>query len=211
MKKIFFTLAILCLFSFAVKAQSRVTSKAPANHSLEGGGADHNSGFGIKAGFNYADVRGRHSLNNAKSRKTYHVGAYSQFSITNRFSVQPEVIYSRKGFEGDPVHKFDYIDVPLLFVYNFFDNVGIHVGPQASLLMTVKEGDSEINKAADFQSLDYGLVGGIEAKFLIFRTGARYNLGMREIYKDNFMRNGQAANDVRNGVFQVYVGVGFNN
>jgi hypothetical protein len=76
--------------------------------------------------------------------------------------------------------------------------------------MTVKEGDTEVNKANSYNSLDYGLVGGIEARLSIFRLGARYNLGMNEIYQDSYRQVARNVNkDIKNGAFQVYVGVGF--
>ena len=210
MKKISLLLLAI-LLSVAGYSQKRVTTTAPINHNLEGSNAPENSGFGIKGGLNFSDIRDADGSVNFEPKTSYHVGAFAQFSITDWFSLQPEVLYSRKGYDStDVTRKLDYFDVPILFVFNPLDNVSLHVGPQASLLMTVKEDDTEINKANSYNSLDYGLVGGIEARLSVFRLGARYSLGMNEIYQDSYREVANNINkDIKNGNFQVYVGVGF--
>ncbi|KAA5543385.1 porin family protein [Adhaeribacter rhizoryzae] len=210
MKKITFLLLAI-LLSTAGFAQKRVTTTAPINHNLEGSTAPENTGFGIKGGLNFSDVRNTDGGVNFDPKTSYHVGAFAQFSITDWFSLQPEVIYSRKGYDSTNVaRRLDYFDVPLLLVFNPLDNVSIHVGPQVSLLMTVKDGDKEINKEDSYNSLDYGMVGGVEARLSIFRFGARYNLGLNQIYQDTYRDIATNVNrDMKNGAFQVYVGVGF--
>jgi len=210
MKKITFLLLAI-LLSTAGYAQKRVTTTAPINHNLEGSTAPENTGFGIKGGLNFSDVRNTDGSVNFEPKTSYHVGAFAQFSITDWFSLQPEVIYSRKGYDSTNVaRRLDYFDVPLLLVFNPLDNVSIHVGPQVSLLMTVKDGDKEVNKEDSYNSLDYGMVGGVEARLSIFRFGARYNLGLNQIYQDTYRDIATNINrDMKNGAFQVYVGVGF--
>jgi len=209
MKKLLLLL-LAVFFSVAGFAQKRVTTTAPINHNLEGSSAPENAGFGLKAGLNYSDVRNADAIADLKPKTSYHVGAFAQFSITDWFSLQPEVLYSRKGYDSTNVtRKLDYFDVPILFVFNPLDNVSFHVGPQASLLITAKNNDTEINIADSFQSLDYGVVGGLEARLSFFRLGARYNLSMREIYQNTYRDIASNINkDIKNGVFQVYIGIG---
>lgn len=209
MKKIFVLLLAIFL-SVAGYSQRRVTTTAPINHNLEGNTVPENSGFGLKGGLNFADVRNLDAGMNFKTKTSYHVGAFAQFSVTDWFSLQPEILYSRKGYDSTNVaRKLDYFDLPLLLVFNPLSNVSFHVGPQASLLMTVKEGETEINKAASYKSLDYGVVGGVEARVSFFRLGARYSLGMNEIYQDAYRQVASNVNrDIKNGAFQVYLGIG---
>ncbi|GEO05567.1 hypothetical protein AAE02nite_32310 [Adhaeribacter aerolatus] len=210
MKKLSFILVAI-LLSLTGYAQKRVTTTAPINHNLEGSTAPENTGFGIKGGLNYSDVRNTDGSINFDPKTSYHVGAFAQFSITDWFSLQPEVLYSRKGYDSTNVaRRLDYFDVPLLLVFNPLDNVSFHVGPQVSLLMTVKDDDREINKEDSYNSVDYGLAGGVEARLSIFRLGARYNLGMNQIYQDTYRSIANNVNkDIKNGAFQVYVGIGF--
>jgi hypothetical protein len=221
MKKLLLLLAV-CGFSLAASAQQSVDGVRSSTDYTPSTSDSRNNGFGIKGGFNLADIRGgnRDSYKDQLSNlKTYHAGVYAQFGLNDKVSIQPEILFSRKGYDDQfdfgggtlttRETRLDYIQVPVLFVYNFLDNVSVHVGPQASLLVRVKDGGVERSvSAAGMHSLDYGVVGGLEARVGPARVGARYDLGLADIYKGSANR---VYNDVKNGVFQVYVGVGFNN
>src|SRR3712207_2600455 len=82
MKKITFLLLAI-LLSTAGYAQKRVTTTAPINHNLEGSTAPENTGFGIKGGLNYSDVRNTDGSVNFDPKTSCRVGAFAQFSITD--------------------------------------------------------------------------------------------------------------------------------
>ena len=224
MKKIFILLFGIT-FSFSALAQnnpegnSNVTNRLPKNHNLEGGGEADNSGFGIKGGVNFNQLRGsdKSNLHDFSNKTTWHAGIYGQFQVRNSkfFSIQSEVLFNRHAFTSDSLDvKTDNLEVPLLFVFNVFDNVSVHVGPYAGVLLTVKE--NGVEKGGDVKSMmnsfNYGLAGGVEAKISFARIGARYNLGLNDIYKDPRVvdrLNHKVVSDLKNGAFQVYVGVGF--
>ena len=218
MKKILLLLAGLS-FSFCTIAQNtNVTTRLPQNHNLEGGGSStDNSGFGIKGGVNFNQLRGsdKGSIDNMT---TWHAGIYGQFPVAGSsfFSIQPEILFNRRGFKadnnGENVEiKSDYLEVPLLFVFNVFDHVGFHIGPQAGVLLTVKENERELGESTKsrMNSFVYGATAGVEGRLSIARIGARYNLGLYDIYKEPSTVAGRAVEDLKNGQFQVYVGVGF--
>jgi hypothetical protein len=210
------TLAILLLvlFSQASWSQSRVTSRLPQDHNLTGEMSPINSGFGLKAGFNYANVRGTGASaipGGIQLKPSFHAGIFAQFRLSNRFSVQPELLYSRQGYRvatpgttpPSPTYealKLDYINLPVLLVFNLSYRWSIHAGPQAGLLLTVREDDREAGQDA-FRALDLGAAIGTEFRFGRFRVGARYNHGFHDI-----MINSP---NVRNAVMQVYTGVSF--
>jgi len=215
MKKILLLLITLS-FSLSGIAQKRVTSTDPINHNLEGSTAPENTGFGLKGGINLADVNGNPGTYFSPPERIagFHAGAYAQFSITHNFSVQPEVLLSRKGFKagnsgvagGTNNISLDYFDVPVLFSFRFLKNFSLLVGPQASLVITVKENDRELDKAG-YNSFDYGAAGGLEGRFSFFRIGARYNCSFENIYNaENMISPG---NEFKNNVLQFYLGVGF--
>ncbi|WP_375437645.1 porin family protein [uncultured Hymenobacter sp.] len=225
MKKLFFVLFIWS-FSFAAMAQQSVDGVRSSTDYAPSTSDSRNNGFGIKGGLNFIDLHGSdtENYNSLSNLKTYHAGVYAQFGFNDKFSVQPEILFSRKGFDDresnlggtatNPVRetRLDYIQVPVLLVYNFLDNVSIHVGPQASLLVRVKDqGEEKSINAAGFHSLDYGVVGGLEARVGPARVGARYDLGLAKIYDNPSAFGRQALSNVKNGAFQVYVGVGFTN
>lgn len=161
---------------------------------------------------------------NRETFVSFHAGVYAQIGISNRFSIQPEVLYQRRGFKstslslnsaGNEIQsvKLNYVSVPFLLTFNVFDNVALQVGPQASYLFSINQGGEQI--AADtyrYNSFDYGAVGGIEAKLEFLRMGVRYDYSLRNLRNTGeFSIKGvteKVEGDIRNGSFQVYVGVG---
>lgn len=215
MKKILL-LSFALITSLAGFAQKRVTSTAPVNHNMEGNTAPRNSGFGLKGGLNISNIHGSNesAYPNAKGKTSFHVGAFSQFSVTDFFSVQPEVLYSRQGFNsssnpGSAIKtgaidtKLDYINVPVLFSFQVLDNISLQAGPMVGLLLTAKENDTETIKE-QYNSFDYGGAAGIEGRLSIARLGVRYNYSIADIYKAP-----RVSPEISNNALQVYVGIGF--
>jgi hypothetical protein len=113
--------------------------------------------FGVKGGANFADIAGKDLDENSHRYKLgWHAGVMVniQNSTNKVFSIQPELLYSRKGYENNslPVEirnsnnnllysqqegglvRLNYLDLPVIF--NF--KVGIivfEVGPQVSYLV----------------------------------------------------------------------------
>ncbi|MBC6991119.1 porin family protein [Hymenobacter sp. BT491] len=226
MKKIILLLTF-CAASFtAVQAQDGHIGERKSTDYPSGGSDSRNSGFGIKGGFNAADFRGddKKNFGDNSNYKSFHAGVYAQIGLNDKFSIQPEFLYSRQGFKASNpgnttmtspyTTRLDYLQVPVLLVYNFLDNVSVHVGPQVSLLTKVKEGSVErkINDSQynyNYSSLDYGLAAGLEARVGPGRVGARYTAGFADILKDPKSTVNQSITNIKNGVFQVYVGIGF--
>jgi Outer membrane protein beta-barrel domain len=227
-------LPLLLALSFAslTAAQAQQTaggSQSSANYS-PGTSDSRNNGFGVKAGFNLADLNGqdKDAYQDLSSLKSYHAGVYAQFGLNDKVSIQPEFLFTRKGFDAQQFTvqnvtpgqtngqkretRLDYLQVPVLFVYNIFDNVSLHVGPQVSLLVKAKyAGEERQISSVGLNSLEYGVVGGVEGRVGPARIGARYDLGLADIYNDPKDAGSGAYDNVKNGVFQVYVGVGINN
>ncbi|UOQ72822.1 porin family protein [Hymenobacter cellulosilyticus] len=230
-------LSLATVTAFAQKNDTNGPVGLRSSTDYSAGTSDsRNTGFGIKGGFNLSDVYGDDKKNfaNGSNYKSFHAGIYGQYGFNNRLSIQPELLYSRQGFEGNSVkttgtgtgattttvneRRLDYLNVPVLLVFNILDNVSIHAGPQVSLLTKVTEDGNE-RKIADenntygysYTSFDYGLAVGAEARVGPARVGARYNAGFNEIIKDqNLATTGnKALSDIKNSNFQVYVGIGF--
>jgi hypothetical protein len=199
------TLTILFLFLFCQVswAQSRVTTKLPQDHNLTGEMAPYNSGFGVKGGVNYSTLQGDGTtgiIGGVDSKTSYHAGVFTQFRLSNNFSLQPELLYSRRGYRGTPSIKLDYLDLPVLAVYNLAYRWSIHAGPQASFLVTLREDDKEMDRG-DYRATDIGGAVGAEFRAAFARAGVRYNQGFLDV------RTGTAG--LKNSLLQFYVGVGF--
>lgn len=238
MKNLVFPLLAASLLSVPALAQTNGPEgpRSSSDYSGGAGGSDsRNTGFGIKGGFTASNFRGDDKKNYSDEGiyNTFHAGVYAQYGFTDKISIQPELLYSRQGFAGNNGQpntqgstingayntRLDYIQVPVLLVYNFLDNVSVHVGPQVSLLTKVRENGVERKLANDqgnfsyaYNSLDYGLAAGLEARVGPARVGGRYVAGFNQIIKDqDFTKTGnRALTDIKNGAFQVYVGIGFN-
>jgi hypothetical protein len=217
MKKLLLIFTLFLAIATSVPAQEGPPGVRSSTDYAPGTTDSRNNGFGIKGGLNIANVRGdnTNTLVNRENLKDFMTGIYAQFAFNSAFSIQPEFLYSRKGYQADPAgtadllrkNRLDYLQVPVLFVYNFLDNVSVHVGPQVALLINAKNStqDRSIN-AAGFHSLDYGAVGGLEARVGPARVGARYDLGLAKIRLNSSAPNG---NKIYNQAFQVYLGIGF--
>ena len=162
--------------------------------------------FGAKAGVNFASLNGD-DLEDLDSRTNFHLGAVVEFSLSEQFSIQPEVMYSGQGAkikEGgeEATLQFDYINIPILAKYYVTEGLSLELGPQIGLNINSKlEFDGDTEEIEDTESLDLAGAFGLGYKLdqgLFFQ--ARYNLGFTDISKDE---------DVKNGVFQLSVGYSF--
>jgi Outer membrane protein beta-barrel domain len=223
MKKIALILSLLAVCGGSAYAQRGVEGIRKSS-DYQTTPDSRNNGFGVKGGWSSSDFRGDDKKNyaNDANRQSYHAGVYAQFGLSPQTSIQAEALYSRQGFKaasglrantGTYTTRLDYVQVPVLFVYNFVDNVSFHIGPQVSLLVNAKEGDQQVNIASrNYNSLDYGGVAGIEARVGPARVGGRYVLGLADIYNDpksDSPANYGQLDNIKNSTIQVYVGFGF--
>ena len=204
----------LTLLSAAVLVSATVSAqRLGGNHNEEV--EPTNTGFGIKGGVNIASIYNQTEGLEAEGITSYHAGAYGRLGVTESFALQLEALYSRRGFDfkdgGDdaPKFRFDYIDVPLLFVYNVVGDgtFSIMAGPQASLMITLKDqNDKEIDKTG-FHTFDFGAAGGVQFGYKILRAGVRYNIGFLDVVNEN--ENPDSPYNFKNHFGQVYLGVEF--
>lgn len=225
MKKAAFALALALGAAPAAHAQEGPGTRSSTDYEAGGDGTEsRNTGFGIKGGYNLASIEGANAslFTNRDNLKDFHAGVYAQYGFTNFASLMVELLYSRKGFQSNfpgttaQDIRLDYIELPLLFVANLTETLSIHLGPQVALLNNVNEGGTTVSLAANgYNTLDYGGIAGAEARLGIAKLGARFDWSLGKVYKDGAMvRTGTtsvalADNNIRNQVFQVYLGIGF--
>ncbi len=166
--------------------------------------------FGVKAGVNFSDISGNEELvSNTSSKVGFQGGVMYKISIKkNWLSLQPEVIYIRKGgiFYIEQLKidaRLDYVELPVLGMINLFGgNLNIHLGPQFSLLSNVEYAISEesgmggnINKSdlCNYNTFDIGIVGGIGVELEEVIVELRSSIGFLAVEK-GFNYNGQQYN-----------------
>lgn len=138
MKKIKLTIAVaLMLMSTLAIAQSGETDN---REDLR---------FGIKAGLNYSNVYDSKTDDfNADSKFGFVGGAYLSIPIGMYLGIQPEFLYSQKGFKGSGMllgsryeltRTSSFIDVPILLAFKPSEFITILAGPQYSYLLSQKD------------------------------------------------------------------------
>jgi hypothetical protein len=232
MKNFFLAAFLLLAGPLTALAQPALSNTPQPIPHFRSNGAE-NSGLGIKGGVNLSSLQGvgvKKMYDDVKLVTQFNVGVYAQFGVSNRFSIQPELLFQNKGFKstGDILRnrantsdsigagsttKLSYISLPLMLVFNVFDNVAIQVGPQASYLVNVRNGSQTIEVSTyKFNTIDVGIAAGVEAKMEFLRFGARYDYSLTDLRtKGDFSINNisrRTETDIRSGVFQVYLGLG---
>ncbi|MBF9236462.1 PorT family protein [Hymenobacter sp. BT683] len=165
--------------------------------------------FGVKAGANYSSITANNT-DGVESKIGLHAGALANFALSDLISIQPEVLYSQKGYQSeeynDIKYKINYIDVPLLVKVNagglFFEG-----GPQVGFLAGAKvtNGDADTDIKGRYDRVDFGYVAGLGYQATSGpMIGLRYNGGISTISKGDINPN-----KIRNSVFQLYVGYVF--
>lgn len=170
--------------------------------------------IGFKAGVNIASIGGDNTfgVGSFGSRTGFHLGALVEIPINDKFSVQPELLYSMKGSNydfstGDTDIKLDYIDVPVMGKYHIIEGLSAELGPVIGILVKADadDGDETVDIKEFYKSTDIGI--GIGASYRLpmgVFFSLRYNKGLTDINDDPEIN---AKN--QNNVFQVSAGYSF--
>ncbi|MCK8481509.1 porin family protein [Psychroserpens algicola] len=162
--------------------------------------------FGAKAGLNFAFITGDNT-EDLKPNTDFHIGVMAEWKITNKFSLQPEIIYSGQGADinvgSEGRVSLNYLNVPLIGKYYVTEKLSLEAGPQIGFLLSTKGGTLDYKEL--LKPIDYGVNFGLGYKLdngLNFNL--RYNLGLSNINDvDGFTDKN------RNGVVQLSVGFFF--
>lgn len=109
--------------------------------------------YGVKGGLNLSNLSG--DIEDTKSLFGAHVGAFAEIKITDKFSVQPELLFSMQGakqeytyfesFEGFTITetekttlKLGYLNLPIMAKYYVSDKFSLEAGPQIGFLLSAK-------------------------------------------------------------------------
>jgi len=186
--------------------------------------------IGVKGGLNVASVSTDvPDLEDITESKTGFVGgAYASFDL-GMFAIQPELLYSQKGFKGtdtglDAQFKTNYFEIPVLVKLQFpLETIrpAVYVGPVVSFETSCKLGLAQGDISADFdrdspeadvgdrKTTDFGGVFGANLDLfvgpVILTVDGRYQLGLSNLNDDLNAPD----ESVKNRVWQFMAGVGF--
>lgn len=184
--------------------------------------------FGVKGGVNLMNMTSDFIYD--KVDKTgFHIGGLAEIPFGNRFSLQPEILYSTHGpkgkvtmlfvpYPGAPApppyyeeYKLGYIQVPILVKFYLFKNLSFELGPSFNFLISDKQISTHTDSSGNYSRTDSsgfaenfefsGVVGvSYKLKAGIFGSARYVNGFTAAIDRGSF-------EDVKNSGFQL--GVGF--
>lgn len=198
-RKLTLLAVLLCLFAGATYAQGvKLGVKAGANmYKIDG--------QGYSQGYNLG----------------YHLGGFLQLNLSDKFGIQPEVIFSEANTRTatnfkDTYKEFDtawnnhdirlnYLSIPILANIALLGSkrLKLQVGPQFSILMNKNQTLVNNGKAA-FKNGDFSMIGGLWLDLpLGLNVDARYIVGLSNV------SDLTESNKWRNQAIQLGVGFSF--
>jgi len=168
------SLAVAALFSTATMAQFHI---------------------GAKAGTNIIKVDGKSFKDEFKFG--YSLGGFMEVRLSNKFVLQPEVLFNQASTTLDSSFKniyqgvfnasaqskvkLNYLSIPLLLNYKLIGSfLSLQAGPQFSVLMS-KNRTLLQNGGEAFKNGDFSMLGGVQVKVGAIRVNGRYVVGLSNI------------------------------
>ena len=187
MKKIILMIAVVALMANKSNAQDSSLDK---REQLQ---------FGVKAGVNMSNVYDSKGQEyKADSKIGLAAGVFLAIPIGKYFGIQPELLFSQKGFKASGsvlgsnyefTHTTNYLDIPILFSVKPSEFFTLQAGPQYSYLMKQKTVLSTALGSGQKES-DYDN-SNIRKNILCFLGGVQFNLS-------HFVLNLRAGWDISN-------------
>lgn len=177
--------------------------------------------FGAKGGVNIASLGGDSysGVGSLGSRTSFHIGGLAEIPLSEKFALQPEILYSSEGsnwgwgLSGDT--QLDYIRIPVLAKYYIIEGLSAEAGPSFGVLVSAKMDGKD--KLGNFDVKD--LYKNFDASFAIGATyrldmgvffSLRYNKGLLNIRSDSDYYSGYSGSyKNQSNVFQISAGYSF--
>jgi len=189
--------------------------------------------FGVKGGLNYSNLSfspPADIFTNQKYLKSFSGGAFLTINL-GPIGFQPEVLYSRRGFEFSGTDQIsgpyqvqillDYLEIPLLLRLNIIPlgpiKAYVFGGPSYGYLQKAKFKETSQNSQttedikSDFKSSSVAAVGGLGLDLkipMLFKItlDARYNYGLSNIIQPT---SDLGTYKIKNKGYSVMLGLGF--
>lgn len=209
---LFFALIVavpLAAQDLASTTESRSSRLNPASRAqtIAGSTSDSTLAFGIKGGFNVANISV--DTESFDSKVGLIVGGFVRRRVHEFFSVQPEVLFSQQGAKfRDETYSVNYLQIPVLAVASVEQpsvTPFILFGPAIGLKLSASAEGREFERediGDEVSGTDFGFVigGGVEINQLLLE--ARYTVGLKDTAPDD-------DEVVKNRVFSILVGYRF--
>jgi len=161
-----------------------------------------NEAFGLRAGLNLTNrtYSGSNDID-TDNRIGFHAGVVAQYPIGKYLVLQPELMYTQKGWSWTvdiPIvddivttYKLDSVELPILLKMNLdFGSVAIQpfVAPQLSYCVIAERhvNDNVFKIMDDINPFQYGAQFGLDLQLnKSMLIGGRYQMGFSDIFDDD--------------------------
>ena len=212
LKKLF----IAPVFAVALFSAQSISAQDLTNSSAYDMDGREELKVGIKAGMNYSNVYSESGDDFVADGKAgFAGGVFVSIPLSQLVGIQPELMYSQKGFKGEVLGAeykatFNYLDLPVHLQIKPTENISILAGPQFSYLLSSKYELGNFSASSDDLEDDnkratLGLSAGIDFTLQNFLISARGSWDLSKVNDDN---NTSDIN-YKNQVFQVTLGYRF--
>jgi Outer membrane protein beta-barrel domain len=168
---------------------------------------------GLRAGMNIANQTS--SVNglslSVDSKIGLMAGAYLTIMTSDKFGIQPELVYSQYGSSatsnGQSIsNNANYLSLPVMLRYNLAEKINLQAGPQLGILLsaTRTSGSSSIDLKDVANGIDFGAAFGLGVDLGDFNLGARYYLGLSNLEKNS--ANQGFTVKTTNSAIQLFIG-----
>lgn len=174
--------------------------------------------LGVKGGMNISKFGGNSNtpFSEYTGKVGFHIGGIVELPLTEKFSIQPELLYSLNGTNinsGGREIRTNNLQLPIIAKYYIINGLSAEAGPVFGYLLSAKyeatltsqSGRETIDITDNYKSVDiaFGLGASYKLKSDLF-FGLRYNFGLSNI-NDVDINNSK----IRSNVFQVSAGYFF--
>lgn len=165
--------------------------------------------IGLKTGLSLSSVQFPEP-SESKARLAYYGGLQSEFNIDRKFLIQPELLYSVKGYKflatayssGGRL-SLNYISVPLLAGYRPVENLKILLGPEFNFLASAKSRfdntDHDLYKV--YKKFDLGINAGVA-----FQLQKKLGIEIRYCHGITYLLEGMVTDAFGNEIGKVKAG-----
>jgi hypothetical protein len=202
-KTIYISTVLVVILLFAAISPLWAIDKQRSEYRYAG---DSQSSYGLRLGLNFSNV---YDITPDYDWKTGFVfGLFMDYKVNRYLSVQPEILYSMKGYEADieyrdmegnpfyyPIGDRDlsYLEIPILMKFNIrpgqLTRTYFSVGPYLAFLLDAEIDDrySSIDYQFDhyIEDVDYGLSFGAGMEFPMehgyINTDFRFSFGVVDV------------------------------
>ena len=181
---------------------------------------------GLKGGASFSNWSGRLLILNinGNSLTNFHGGAMASIGLSDRFAIQPELLYNTMGsnlsnsgvlsellnldnLQGEVDFSLAYLSIPIYAKLYATEGLALMAGPQANFRVDNSEDinvqgiSSSLDIINFYNDVDFGLSFGAQYETEMGLTiGANYYLGLTDVIDNPII------SELRNSSFQVSVG-----